>query len=179
MTGEFYETIKVYKMTDLSRYKAICLFAAGYDRLEIEKRLGISQRQLQKYFADVDFNYALNQALSITFKSALAQAVSFTGDAITILQGIASSEDTPSKYRIQAVQTIFEVIFRSGVHETQLQSESQHNLDEKINLISTYSKLQDVVAISDLSDDEASGEKARKIWNEFFPQATIPKELSD
>lgn len=177
---EFYSTISLYRLDQLNYYKAICLYAGGYSKKEIIERLKISDRTLQHWFQKDEFKSCLNNAIAIVFKSIIAKSISYANENIDILQAIARDSDTPSKYRISAIRTIFDIIFQSESHLLKFENPAQKQLDEKIDLIGSYIKLQDVISVRDINAVETSSElKSQMVWREFFPDADIPKELAD
>lgn len=159
------------------------MFAAGYSKKEIIKQLNISDRTLQHWFQKEKFRDTLNQAIGIVFKGVLSKAVSFAGEAIDILIDISRDPDTPSKYRIQAIQTIFNILHTADAQHV-IEDKKQRDYQNKVDAITSYIQLKETVDMSNEDNDiviyhetDSKQEKAKEIWVKLFPDEKFPDNL--
>lgn len=167
--------INIDKIDQLNYYKAICLFAAGYSKKEILSTLKISERTLQHWFQKQPFRDTLNDAIGIVFRGVLSKAVTFASEGIDILIDISRDESTPTKYRIQAIQTIFDILLKSGANYT-LEDKLQRETQAKVDRIASYTQLQDAVSMV-ISDEDDREEKVKSVWGKLFPSEEYPENL--
>ena len=173
--------ININKVNQLPYYQAICMFAAGYSKKEILTALKISERTLQHYFHKETFRDTLNQAIGLVFKSVLSKAVTFAGEGIDILIEISRDKDTPSRYRIQAIQTIFDILHTSEAQYV-IEDKTQRDRQNKIDAISSYIELRETIDVA-AEDNEiypveyTKEEKAKQIWVKLFPDEKFPDNL--
>ena len=160
------------------------MFAAGYTKKEIITQLKISDRTLQHWFQKEKFRDTLNQAIGIVFKGVLSKAVSFAGEGIQILIDISRAPDTPSKYRIQAIQTIFNILHSADAQYV-IEDKKQRDNQNKIDAITSYIQLKETVDIAAVENndcviypqEDSKQEKAKEIWVKLFPDEKFPDYL--
>ncbi len=91
---------------DAKHQTAILLFVAGKSQREIAKKLKVSQATVSYWRNDFDFNHALQQAFSYAYDDAINKLASISLKAVDELEVLISSEDTPTKYKLQAISLI-------------------------------------------------------------------------
>lgn len=85
---------------------AILLFVAGNSQREIARRLEVSQGTVSYWRNDFDFNHALQQAFSYAYDDAINKLAAISLKAVEELDVLISSEDTPTKFKLQAISLI-------------------------------------------------------------------------
>lgn len=159
------------------------MFASGYSKKEILTNLQISERTLQHWFQKQPFRDTLNQAIGIVFRGVLSKAVSFASEGIDILIDISRDKDTPTKYRIQAIQTIFDILLKSGANYALEDSAVREN-QNKIDRISSYVQLKETIDMTNENDnysltpqEETKEDRTKIIWAKLFPDEEFPNDL--
>lgn len=159
------------------------MFAAGYSKKEIVTQLKISDRTLQHWFQKEKFRDTLNQAIGIVFKGVLSKAVTFASEGIDILIDISRDRDTPSKYRIQAIQTIFNILHTAEAQHV-IEDQKQRDNQNKVDAISSYIQLKEAVDMTNETTDiviypeiDVKQEKAREVWIKLFPDEKFPDDF--
>lgn len=162
------------------------MFASGYTKKEILSSLKISDRTLQHWFQKDNFRDTLNQAIGIVFRGVLSKAVSFASEGLEILIDISRDESAPTKYRIQAIQTIFDILLKSGasnVFEDKTVRENQNKVDK----IASYVQLREVIDMANQNDEnnfsltpseDTKEDRAKIIWAKLFPDEQFPDDIN-
>lgn len=114
-----------------ARHKAaIVLIVAGKSQREIGKQLEVSQATISFWRNDFDFNHALQQAFSNAYDDAINKLAAISKKAVDELENIVLSEDTPIRYRLQAIS----LILTHGEKAKQYQLEHRFETLEKLVL---------------------------------------------
>ena len=114
----------------------------------------------------------------------MSKAVSFAGEGIQILIDISRDPDTPSKYRIQAIQTIFNILHSADAQYV-IEDKKQRDNQNKIDAITSYIQLKETVDIAAVENndcviypqEDSKQEKAKEIWVKLFPDEKFPDYL--
>ncbi|MEM9927264.1 MAG: helix-turn-helix domain-containing protein [Cyanobacteria bacterium P01_D01_bin.50] len=85
---------------------AIVLMVAGKSQREIAKQLDVSQATISIWRNDFDFNHALQQAFSNAYDDAINKLAAISKKAVDELDVLISSEETPIKFKLQAISLI-------------------------------------------------------------------------
>jgi len=129
------------KLKDFKYHRAVCLLICGADLTMDAKELGLSKRQIQRFFESPDFNENLNRAVQITFRSSLSHVALYMDKAIQILIGISEDVSQPAKYRIQAISELFKLALSTGLNATPA-SDLELRLHSEARLLNYYSSIK-------------------------------------
>ncbi len=161
------------------------MFASGYTKKEILSSLKISDRTLQHWFQKDTFRDTLSQAIGIVFRGVLSKAATFSSEALDILIDISRDKDTPTKYRIQAIQLIFDILLKSGASNT-LEDNTVRENQNKVDRIASYVQLREVIDMANQDSDNFSlmpsedekADRAKIVWAKLFPDEEFPDDLN-
>jgi hypothetical protein len=173
----YYQQWKTNKLISLKYNRAICMLAAGCSVTEVAKHLKITQRTVQQWFTQTEFNESLKFAIGITFKSALAKAATFADRGVEILIEISESPDTPTKNRIDALRLLFDILNKSNNFDV---SENHRTFEktQTINLLAQNSEIRRLAGIeAELeSANETLLQRMRRRWRMIFPDLPFPED---
>ena len=176
---DFFQKWKTNKLASLKYNRAICMLASGYTPAQVAKHLGVTQRAVQQWFHNSDFNESLRFAIGITLKSALAKAAEFADEGIQILIDIARDKDTPPRYRIDAIKLVFEVLLKANSHTINENLEISHLTDE-LNLLNHHASIKNLLESQGsnrfLPQPRTPLEKMRTLWQIMYPDKPFPED---
>lgn len=170
-----YRQWKGNKLQELRYHRAICMLVSGVDIGEVAKELKVSKRTVERFFNSPEFNENFTKAIQVTFKSALSKAALYADRALELLTEIAEDINQPTKYRLQAISTLFEVSLNAGLANPG-KSELVDDFKQQSQLITTYNAVKQFGVNSGLPMDAINLSNQRAIWNELYPDEPFPQE---
>ncbi|MBP5976609.1 hypothetical protein HW132_28720 [Brasilonema sp. CT11] len=86
--------------------QALCLLAAGHTIDEVVAETGVGKRTLSRWKTTCNFKKLLQDAVTQTYDSAVAELVSGSREAARELKRIISDPDVPSKTKVTAINVL-------------------------------------------------------------------------
>jgi hypothetical protein len=86
--------------------QALCLLAAGNTKAEVSKIKNISASTLERWCKLPDFNKLLKKSVIDCYNAALAELCEGAKDAVKELRNIITSEKTPVRVKVQAINVL-------------------------------------------------------------------------
>jgi len=166
---------KMNKLCDLRYHRAVCMLAAGIPFDSVAEKLGVSVRSVERWFHDDDFNHDLKIAISVCFKSSVANAAQYINRSIDVLIEIIEDPGVHSKYRLDAIKQLHS--FTQSNYK-----EPQSMLHEHLETLSQFSSVQSLIyKLSPGSNDFSlpSGEmkaKLKEIWERLYTDKPFPED---
>ena len=171
---------RLNKLNDLKYHRAICMMICGASLDEVAKQLGMSKRNVQRFFESPDFNENLTRAIHLTFKSSLSKAALYADRALDILIEISEDDSQPTKYRLQAIRELFNVSLSAGLNGMP-PSDLEARLHTEGKLLSHYNTVKSLggdIHSQGLPVAKLNIENQRAIWLELYPDEPFPDEES-
>lgn len=180
---EFFEQWKTNKLVSLRYHKAICMLAAGIPSKEVAKQIGVSERALQRWFKDdAQFNQSLKYAIGVCFKSALANAAQYSNRAVEVLIEIIEDVSQPVRYRLQAIQILFQFQHSAGSNKVQENPQLLQS-QEQIELLNSFRQIQQTlfsiksgeIQKQDMIPAYTDLTNIRELWATLYPDQPYPE----
>jgi AraC-like DNA-binding protein len=174
MCNEEYVQWRQNKLNDLKYHRAVCMMICGANLEEVAKELGMSKRNVQRFFEAPEFNENLTRAIQLTFKSSLSKAAVYADKALDLLIDIAEDVSTPVRYRLTAIHQIFEICFRANLQESKEETTADR-ISLGTKLLSSYNAVKSLS--TDLSfKNRLNIENEKLVWTELYPNEPFPRE---
>ena len=173
-----FQSWKGNKIQELKYHRAICMMICGADLGEVAKELNTTKRTIQRYFNSPEFNENLTRAIHLTFKKALSRAALYADRAVELLIEIAEDKDTPTKYRLQAIQQISDMCFKARMeYSINTPNPTKQRMYEQQSLLSSYSVVKVAgEGIEKRFSAKMNDDNQRAIWNELYPNEPYPED---
>ena len=89
-----------------NKNRALCLLAAGYQKKEVVKELGIGEVTLRNWTKEPQFKKKLREAVAASYDAAIAELCSGSREAAQELKRIISDPDVSARVKISAISTL-------------------------------------------------------------------------
>ena len=168
---EKFQKWKMNKLCDLRYHRAVCMLAAGIPFDSVAEKLGVSVRSVERWFHDEDFNHDLKIAISVCFKSSVANAAQYINRSIEALIKIIESEEHHVKYRLKAIENLHSFM-------QQNYQEPKSGLQQHIETLHQFNSLQNLTLVaSNLELPSADIRKRLKeIWERLYTDKPFPED---
>lgn len=170
------------KLQELKYHRAVCMMICGYTIKDVAKELNASQKTVERFFNNPEFNDNLTRAMQLTFRKALSKAALYADRAMDLLLEIAEDINQPTKYRLQAISQINDVCFKGKLDDcidvdakpqsATFKMNNQQNLLSMQQSVNYYAGLTGNAEIQ----NKLNKENTLLIWNELYPDEPYPND---
>lgn len=191
-----YQTWKNNKLQALKYHRAICMLICGHSTKDVAKQLETTERSVQRWFYESDFNENFDRAIRLTFQSALSKAALYADRALDILIEISEDKEEPTKYRLEAIKQIFTICNQGNLQDkSNLNSQISSDLSEQFEVLSKFKAVHSQLESTDfatyptpLEDTDNFAWKKdfwhlkptlqnqKDVWMQLYPDEPFPSE---
>lgn len=164
------------KLLALKYHRTICMLLAGHSVRDVAEALGVSQKTIQRFFNDAEFNDSFRYSIGITFKAALATSALYANRAVDLLIEIAEDKDQSTKYRLRAIELLLQFNIRTNNHLIS-ENEQVNNSSDQLQILNNYNSIHALLTQqTSLQLPPVQNPDMKNLWRQIFPNQPYPED---